>query len=594
MNHDSFGQALGALILQKRRAQGLSQLQLSEDAFGSSAKVRRISELETGQIANPHPKTIDPIIITLGITEAEIEECARATNAKVDPDLDRAYREARNLIDALAYQFDHARPEGHLSELEDFLRSKAKEWRKLRARVEEIDAAGAELKDLKLEASAALAEGDFGKVDALLARIEEGFQQERTLAEISKQAEIRVTRADTCLMREDPDGALAHYLQAAYFFQHFDEEEMARILDENAHKIYESGLRTLRPRFHVGVRLLEEMLRLDFVKGDPLRDAKAHYQLGLILRNAAAQKEGYEWRTLIGQALEHARQSASQIAVANNAFQLVSSKIALANCLHDIGTMDKDRVALDEALAVMRAARLIAIEEEDANSLLCHASNIIGATTLAIEQIRESTISDAIIVDVMGYYDEAIKNAEKHFNLDIWGGTRINRARLFEARARQPEREEHERIFLRMQAIVDYQASIETYPETIFPMRFAQAHFELAGVLFQQALDVGRPQNEMYMFRAIQSYEIAGMFFQQEELSLQWAQCQMYVASIFANHAHLEGCQTRDHDSDQALQRFEAALEVFQKEQRDQERQTCEKAIARLRMELAQAEQDAA
>lgn len=588
MTHDSFGKALGALILQKRRAQGLSQLQLSEDAFGTSAKVRRISELETGQVTSPHSKTIDPIIATLGITEAEIEDCARATNAKVDPDFDRAYREARNLIDVLAYQFDHARPDAHLSEREDFLRSKAKEWRQLRARVEEIDAASAGLEDLKAEANAALAEGEFEKVDTLLARIEESFQQQRTLAEISKQADIRVTRGDTCLMREDPDGALAHYLQAAYFFQHFDEEETVRILYDNAHKMYESGLRTLRPRFHVGVRLLEEMLRLDLVKEDPIRDTRTHYQLGLILRNAAAQQTGDDRRNLIERGLEHARRAASQIVVAGNAYQLVSSKIALANCLLDKGAWDEDQKALEEALNALRSARLIASEEEEANSLLCHASNGIGATTLAIEQLTGTTLSDASIGEVIGYFAEAIQNAEKYFNFDVWGGAKINRARLYERRARQSGRAEHERIFLRVQAIVDYQASIETYPETIFPLRFAQAHFELAGVMFQQGLNVGRPQNELHMVRAIQSYEIASVLFQEEALSLRWAECQMYVGSVFAHHANLEGCRTRDHDLDQALKRFEAALEVFQDKQRDEERRTCERAIARLRTDLTQ------
>ena len=93
MIKDSFGKALGALILEKRRVQGLSQLQLSEDAFGTSAKVRRISELETGQVSNPHPKTIDPIIATLGITDEEIEVCARATNTNVDPDLGKKVEE---------------------------------------------------------------------------------------------------------------------------------------------------------------------------------------------------------------------------------------------------------------------------------------------------------------------------------------------------------------------------------------------------------------------------------------------------------------------------------------------------------------------
>jgi tetratricopeptide (TPR) repeat protein len=586
MTNNSFGKALGALILEKRRVQGLSQLQLSEDAFGTSAKVRRISELETGQVSNPHPKTIDPIIATLGITDEEIEACARATNTNVDPDLDRAYREARNLIDALAYQFDHARPDASLSELEDFLRAKAKEWRQLQTRVEQIGAADAELERLKTEANAALRDGEFEQVDELLARIEESFQQQHTLAEISKQAEIRVTRGDTCMMREDPDGALAHYLQAARIFQPFDEEETVRILYDNAHKMYESGLRTLRPRFQVGVRLLEEMLQLNPVKADPVRETRTHYQLGLILRNAAGQQAGGEKRRLLESGLEHARRAASQIVSAGDAFQLVSSKIALANCLLDKGASYGDRSDLDEALATLASARVIALEEPDANSLLCHASNGLGLTTLAVEQLTGVRLSDTRVRDILAHFNEAIENAEKHFNLDVWGGTRINRARLFERQARQPERPIGELIFLRIQAISDYQASIETYPETIFPLRFAQAHFELANILFQHGLTVDRSQDEVYLVRAIQSYEIASVILESEAALGRWAECQMYIGSVFAHHAHLDGIQTKEHDFNEALQRFEAALKVFRQEGREEECSSCERSIARLREEL--------
>jgi tetratricopeptide (TPR) repeat protein len=588
MTNVSFGKALGALILQKRRAQGLSQTQLSEDAFGTAAKTRRISELENGQVGNPHPTTIDPIIIALGITDVEVEECARASNAQIDPDLDRAYREARNLIDALAYQFDHARPDASLSELEDFLRSKAKEWRQLIARVEQIDASSEELEDLKTEANTALAEGQFEKVDALLARIEEGFQHERTLAEISKQAEIRITRGDTSLMQENPEKALDHYLRAARFFEHFDEEEMIRILYDNAHKMYESGLRTIRPRFQIGIRLLEEMLLLNTIRNDPIRECRTHYQLGLILRNAARQQSGDERRNLIERAIGHSREAASQTVTAGDAFQVVSSMIALANCLLDKGVYDGELGTLNDALATNRSARLIALEEEGAGSLLCHASSGIGSVILAIERMTNATLSDARVEEVIGHFDEAINNAETHFSIDVWGGAKINRARLFERRARQTDRPEHERVFLRIRAIADYQASIETYPETIFPLRYAQAHFELGNVLFQQGLIPNYLQAELYLFRAIQSYEIASLVFQQEEQSVSWADCQMYIGSVFAHHADLNDGRTRQHDLPKALECFEAALEVFQKEGSESGCEQCERAITRLKTVMAE------
>lgn len=586
MTNDNFGKALGALILQKRRAKGLSQTQLSEDAFGSAAKVRRISELENGQVDSPHPKTIDPIIVTLGITEAEIEECARAANARVDPDLDRAYREARNLIDALAYQFDHARPEATLSELDDFLRSKANEWRHLKTRVDQIDSEGDELDALKNQATAALTDGQFEKVDELLGRIESTFLEQRTLSEITKQAEIRLTRGDNRLMQEDPDSALDHYLKAAHFFAHFDEEEMIRVLGETAHKMYESGLRTLRPRFQIGVRLLEEMLDLETIKNDRVRENRAYYQLGLVLRNAANQKVGEDRRNLLDQAIDYSRRAASQTVTAGDAFQVTSSMIALANCLLDKGSNDGDLGTLNEALSSNRSARLIALEEADANSLLAHASSGIGSTILAIEQCSNEAIPDARIGEIIGHFDEAITNASEHFNFDIWGAAKVNRARLLEKRAQQSERPDHERAFLRIRAISDYQASIETYPETVFPFRFAQAHFELANVLFQQGQGSDDAQGEAYLFRAVQSYEIASIIFQQEDQSIKWATCQMFIGSAIAHHSNFDDGRTRQYDLPRAMDHFQAALEAFQEHGVDEGREQCERAIARIKVEL--------
>lgn len=53
MSGMSYGKRLGELIRNKRRIAGLNQIQLSEDAFGTHTKVRRISDLENGLVANP-------------------------------------------------------------------------------------------------------------------------------------------------------------------------------------------------------------------------------------------------------------------------------------------------------------------------------------------------------------------------------------------------------------------------------------------------------------------------------------------------------------------------------------------------------------
>ena len=219
MTSPSFGQALGALVRQKRQVQGLTQMQLAEDAFGTSGKTRRISELESGSVANTHLKTIDPIIATLGITNEELEDCAKRASPRIEDDLDRAYREARNLIEAVARQFDHDKPSAGLVELDAFLRAKAKEWRDLRDRIEQIDADENALSQLKQRAARALADGQFDEVDRLLGKAEEEYQLDRTLSQVRKHAGIRISRGDGRMLKGDANAALDHYRTAVEFYR---------------------------------------------------------------------------------------------------------------------------------------------------------------------------------------------------------------------------------------------------------------------------------------------------------------------------------------------------------------------------------------
>ena len=180
MAENSFGKFLGELINRKRKSLGLTQLQLAEDAYGNSNKVRRISELENGIVANPYPKTIDPIIVTLGISEEELSECAVLSASKPDASLDRAYREAKHLIEEIAKQFEHSHPDASLNEFDEFLRSKASEWLELKKRISELDSIEGTVVELHTSANDALADGDFDQVDALLLQAEELQQEKRT------------------------------------------------------------------------------------------------------------------------------------------------------------------------------------------------------------------------------------------------------------------------------------------------------------------------------------------------------------------------------------------------------------------------------
>lgn len=241
----TFGEAFGALVKRKRRVQGLTQLQLAEDAFGTGAKVRRISEIENGLVSDPQPRTLDPLVVALGITEVELEACVASAPWQPDPELSRAYREARALLEAAAARFELARPDASLADIEDHLREKAVEWRGLRSRIEEIEASDADVGRLRNEALAALGAGDLEAVDRLLLEAEDAQQTERTLLEVGRQSELRVLRGDAALVADDEDRAFAMYRDAARMFDPFEPELGAGLLAMLAGKVYETTRRSL-------------------------------------------------------------------------------------------------------------------------------------------------------------------------------------------------------------------------------------------------------------------------------------------------------------------------------------------------------------
>ncbi len=155
MSENTFGSLLGQLVHSKRQILGLTQMQLAEDAYGSAGKTRRISELESGKVANPHPKTIDPIIVTLDITEEDLAQCMAKSNSQPNVSLELAYTEARSLVD-----------------LEVFLTAKAQELVELKNKFQAIDGSGEEISNLRHDAFAALSAGDYAAVDELLKKAE--------------------------------------------------------------------------------------------------------------------------------------------------------------------------------------------------------------------------------------------------------------------------------------------------------------------------------------------------------------------------------------------------------------------------------------
>ncbi|MEO9336059.1 hypothetical protein ABFT80_01305 [Mesorhizobium sp. SB112] len=584
MADQTFGQALGEMILQKRRALGLTQVQLSEDAYNTSAKTRRISELESGLVANPHPKTIDPIIVALKITEAEIEDCAKRAAERPDKELDRAYREARNLIDAIARQFEHSQPNAGLAELDDFLRAKAVEWAALRSRIASIDASETALSTIREDAAAALAEGRFSEVDALLAQAEERYQYERTLGEIRKHAAIRIARGDNSLLGGDTSAALLHYKAAAEFFRPFDEKEMAQNLDEMAYRIYENAKRSLQPTFFIPAALLEILIELDLIKANPRSFAETSYRLSLVLRNDYLTQKPQKARQALDRAIAHARHAASYPGKDGESFQVASMSINLANCLMDraklvLGSEVSD---ITEVISLLETTRTNLRGDADAQELRAHACNSLGAALLSSRRLDPSVDPAVVTKKALEAFYESVKASEEHSDAENWGASKANIGNVLAEMATNAELEEYQANFFRIRAISELQAAVETFPIVAYPFRAADIHEALGQVLVEHALAQGEPLAEIYLFRAIQFYESVGVVFRRQTHPMRWAYARERIGSIFAHHADLPNAVSPQDDIAKALESLEDAAAVFQELKAHTELEACRAKIAAL------------
>jgi tetratricopeptide (TPR) repeat protein len=586
MSTRSFGAALGDLVRQKRRVQGLTQLQLAEDAFGTSAKVRRISELESGSVANPHPRTIDPIVVTLGITPEEIEECVRKAPTQTDDALALAFREAMSLIDTLAQQFEHDQPSAGLADLDRFLRAKAVEWAALRDRIHSIDAEERAFTRIKDDAERALAEGRLEDVDALLAQAEEQYQRDRTLSEVRKLAGLRITRGDSFLLKGDADAALGFYESAVEFYRPFDEEEMAREINEIAYKVYEISRRSLKPIFYVSASLVELLLTLPSIQVNPSAVAEASYRIGLSYRNEHDDPRSTRSTEALEKAIYYSTQALESATMKSDPYKALASTIGLANCLRDRAKLTSSVPDLIHAIDLLKMASASLGKEEVCASLLPHLYNSLGALLRNAANMKADIPHVDIEAEGLSAFLKAASASEANSDLEVWGAARFNIGALLAERATSEGLDPQESHFLRIRAIADLSAAIETYPATAFPFNFANAQYLLGQVLYRHAASIESDDLcEVYLFRAIQAFEAATNVFEKDVSPKTWASIQMYLGTVFGYHARFAKLSIGLEDIQRTIGYYEEAALVFAEIGAESEVATCQNAIMKAKSE---------
>ncbi|SEH41556.1 hypothetical protein [Tardiphaga sp. OK245] len=512
-------------------------------------------------------------------------ENARQTNSQPNADLDRAYREARNLIEAVSRQFDHANPQATLAELDEFLRAKAREWIDLRQRIEILGATDQSVAEIKLASAEALAEGNFEEADRLLFSAEEIQQQEKTLVEVRKQSMIRIARGDINLLRGDPESALSLYTSAAEFFRPFDENEMVEVLERLAERIYNVGLQSLRPSFFVAVALLKTALQSNAIKGKTANEARINFRLSLVYRRAYEVEVSDTATEYLAKAIACSRSALNGAISESDIYRVASAKVALSNCLIDQACRDNDAAALSDAVSFLREVQLSLKGAEGGADIFSTACNSLGHALMEHDGIRKAKPTDAALTEAFGAFSDAARAAELASNPEIWGIAKANCGAALAQRAKLETTEPETAKFLRIQSISAYLAALESYPETFFPLNYAKAHVGLAHVLFDYALTAETKLTDFYLLRSLSSFEAASAFFTENRSPQRWAELQMYMGNIILVHAERDAVASKQSDIKHATELFQNALRVFESQECEHEIAYCRTALSRIRNE---------
>ncbi len=492
------------------------------------------------------------------------------------------------MIEAVARQFENANPASTLAELEDYLRSKAKEWSDLRARIERLDEADLDLADLKASAIDALDQGDYTEADEALQKAEETQLNGSALREVGKLVELRVTRGDVKLTAGDPTTALSHYFSAAEMLRPLSEARAADLLNEIAHALYESGRRSLRSHFEVAAKLLEKCLTFESIQGNKHQSSKTSYQISLIFRNEASlRSKGDRDRILYNEkAIQYAREAVTAFSSIEadseeELFDLISAEIALGNSLFDKARFHRDAKTFEETVQMFRATVSRLSKLDGMYELKAHAANSLGSALMTSLEARKDTATSAALTEVIQSYKQAIAAAEQCSNTEVWGVAHGNMggALILLAASTTDTEDAH---FLRVRGISALQTAIETYPTVLFPMPHAQMHLRLGEALVQHGLKCSAELMELYLVRALGSYHLAANILDEERHPSDWAFIQAELSRIFFAHSHVAEAKIAKFDLDQSANHMKNAVRVHESMNSKKEAAACRKALKKI------------
>ena len=225
---------------QKRGELKLSQENLATEALNDPTRKSEISRIENGKI-NPRERTIQRLNSVLKISEAEMATIRQSglTPAALD-DIGGLTRDELELL-ATRFEIEGARDHAD-AKLRVLLTEKAKDYRALRAEIDELKSLSPRLANMHAAAIDALDHFKVEEAEALLADARE-IVTEQLREPLEMNAQIMEAQATAALLRGSADAAFTLYDAIANSFTPLAARIPITRRTTYAEKLYDHGVR---------------------------------------------------------------------------------------------------------------------------------------------------------------------------------------------------------------------------------------------------------------------------------------------------------------------------------------------------------------
>ncbi|MEM9676464.1 MAG: hypothetical protein AAF890_00275 [Pseudomonadota bacterium] len=441
------------------------------------------------------------------------------------------------LLLSLAKQFGYSATASDQSALISFLEDKAEDYKKMQTRIAELAAEDARMANILSAVEGALEAGHFEEADSLLADAEDIQQENKTLLEVRKQANLRVERGRAALLNGKTDQAFEHFKQASAYFEPFDPNEASEQRLTLGDDLFQHGLRYGSNSMALSASLLRLNLHKWTKQGHPIQWAGTQNNLALALQEQGTRTGGAEGTDLLAQAVKAYRDALTILTEADQPVQ---------------GAMTQNNLAL-------------ALQEQGRRTGGTEGTNLLAQAVQA--------------------YCDALTIRTKADHPVRWAMTQNNLAvALKEQGARTVGAEGTDLLSKAVQA---YRDALTIFTKANHPVDWATTQNNFAGALQEQGTRTGGAEGTDLLAQAVKAYRDALTISTKADHPVNWATTQENLAETYQARAELEPDRAGEH-LQKALEHVERSLEFYDPDHMPYDYGTATKLKADIETKLAE------